>query len=157
MKTKAFLISFILGGVIVSIPAILPVLAADSATKASNPSDFSDRDRMKSSEDEKKQLEQALKTGEEKDFYRRELEKMGWRIAAVNYNKPDYLEYEIVKGPSTYEVQVTFDNNSHKANKVDVAWNMWKADTTERALKVKRSISHGEQPPTPTVIASETR
>ena len=135
MKTKAVLISFILGGVIVSIPATLPVLAADSATKASNPSDFSDRDRMKSSEDEKKQLEQALKTGEEKDFYRRELEKLGWRIAAVNYNKPDYLEYEIVKGSSTYEVQVTFDKNSHKANKVDVAWNMWKADTTERALK----------------------
>ena len=135
MKTRAVLLTIILGGVTASVSATVPVLAADSTTKASNPSDFSDRDRMKSSEDEKKQLEQALKTGEEKDFYRRELEKMGWRITAVNYNKPDYLEYEIVKGPSTYEVQVTFDKNSHKANKVDVEWNMWKADTTERALK----------------------
>ena len=135
MKTKAVLISIVLGGVIVSVPAAIPVLAADSTTKAGNPGDFSDRDRMKSSEDEKKQLEQALKTGEEKDFYRRELDKMGWQITAVNYNKPDYLEYEIVKGPSTYEVQVTFDKNSRKANKVDVEWNMWKADATERALK----------------------
>jgi len=78
MKTKAVLISIVLGGVIVSVPAAIPVLAADSTTKAGNPGDFSDRDRMKSSEDEKKQLEQALKTGEEKDFYRRELDKMGW-------------------------------------------------------------------------------
>ena len=135
MRTRAVLLTIILGGVTASVSASVPVLAADNTTKASNPSDFSDRDRMKSSEAEKKQLEQALKTGEEKDFYRRELEKMGWRIAAVNYNKPDYLEYEIVKGSSTYEVQVTFDKNSHKANKVDVEWNMWKADATERALK----------------------
>jgi len=131
MKIKAVLVSIILGGV----SATIPVLAADSTTKAGNPGDYSDRDRMKSSADEKKQLEQALKTGEEKDFYRRELETMGWQITAVNYNKPDYLEYEIVKGPSTYEVQATFDKNSRKATKVDVEWNMWKADATERALK----------------------
>ena len=129
MKTRLVLLSIVLGGLSVSIPAAIPVLAAD------NPSAYSDRDRMKSSSDEKKQLEQALKTGEEKDFYRRELERMGWQITAVNYDKPDYLEYEIVKGPSTYEVQVNFDKNSHKSNKVDVAWNMWKADSTERALK----------------------
>jgi uncharacterized protein YmfQ (DUF2313 family) len=135
MKTKTVLVSIILSGVIVSVPATVPVLAAEGTTKAGNPSDYSDRDRMKSSADEKKQLEEALKTGEEKDFYRRELEKMGWQITAVNYNKPDYLEYEIVKGPSTYEVQVTLDKNSHKANKVDVEWNMWKAEATERALK----------------------
>ena len=89
----------------------------------------------KASKDEKEKLEQALKTGEEKDFYRRELEKMGWQITSVNYDKPDYLEYEIVKGKSSYEVQVDFDKNSHKATKVDVATNVWKTDATERALK----------------------
>jgi uncharacterized protein YmfQ (DUF2313 family) len=136
MKTRAVLLSIILGGVTLSVPTTIPLLAADNTMKsASNPSDYSDRERMKSSNEEKKQLEQALKTGEEKDFYRRELERMGWQITAVNYDKPDYLEYEVVKGPSTYEVQVSFDKNSHKANKVDVAWNMWKADATERALK----------------------
>lgn len=135
MKTRAVMLTIILGGLTVSVPATLPVLAADSTTKSGNPADFSDRDRMKSSEDEKKQLEQALKTGEEKDFYRRELEKMGWQITAVNYNKPDYAEYEIVKGPSTYEVQINFDKNSHKANKVNVAGNAWKAEATNKALK----------------------
>ncbi|MDP2665705.1 MAG: hypothetical protein Q8P23_03690 [bacterium] len=136
MKTRAVLLSIILGGVSVSIPATIPVLAAaDNMKAATNSSDFSDRERMKSSADEKKQLEQVLKTGEDRDFYRRDLEKMGWQITAVNYDKPDYLEYEIVKGPSTYEIQVDFDKNSHKATKVNVAWNMWKADATEKALK----------------------
>src|ERR1700757_3861469 len=135
MKTRAVLLSIILGGMIVSVPATIPVLAADNMKAADNPSAYSDRDRMKSSSDEKKQLEQALKTGEEKDFYRRELEKMGWQITSVNYDKPDYLEYEIVKGQSTYEVQIDLDKNSHKANKVNVAYNLWKADATNKALK----------------------
>jgi uncharacterized protein YmfQ (DUF2313 family) len=99
---------------------------------------YSDRDRERSSRDEKKALEQALKTGESKDFYRRELEKMGWKVTSVNYDKPDYVEYEIVKGDSTYEVQIDFDNNSRKATKVDVAVNAWKAEATERALKGDR-------------------
>src|ERR1700694_3705790 len=114
MKTRAVLLSIILGGMTVSIPATVPVLAAGNDMKAaSNASEYSDRDRMKSSTDEKKQLEQALKPGEDKDFYRRELEKMGWQITAINYDKPGYVEYEIVKGPSTYEVQISLDKNSH--------------------------------------------
>src|SRR5262249_16839328 len=136
MKTRAVLLSIILGSTTVIVPATIPVWAAgDTMKTSSNPSEYSDRDRMKSSADEKKQLEQALKTGEEKDFYRRELEKMGWQITAVNYDKPDYVEYEIVKGQSTYEVQLDFDKNSLKANKVNVAYNLWKAEATNKALK----------------------
>jgi hypothetical protein len=60
---------------------------------------------------------------------------MGWKITSVNYDKPDYAEYEIVKGDQTYEVQIDLDKNSHKATKVDVATNVWKADSTENALK----------------------
>jgi hypothetical protein len=40
-----------------------------------------------------------------------------------------------VKGTSTYEVQVDLDKNSHKANKVHVAYNLWKADATNQAIK----------------------
>src|SRR5215510_4722990 len=137
MKTRAVLLSIILGGAGFALPTTDLLFAADNKP-ASNPSDYSDRDRMRSSGDEKKQLEQALKTGEEKAFYRRELEKMGWQITAVNYDKPDYLEYEIVKGKSSYEVQIDFDKNSHKATKVDVTTNAWKADSTERALEGKK-------------------
>ena len=100
-----------------------------------NPSRFSDRDRMKSAKSQEEKLEQALKTGEEKDFYRRQLEKMGWKVTSVNYNKPDYVEYEIVKGDTSYEVQIDIDKNSNKATKVDVVTNVWKTDATKNALK----------------------
>jgi len=106
-----------------------------------NPERYSERDRRKSWGDEKDRLEKALKTGEEKSFYRRELEKLGYRVTAVNYDKPDYVEYEIVKGHETYEVQIDIDNNSHKATKVDVTTNMWKADATKKALEQTETSS----------------
>ena len=59
---------------------------------------------------------------------------MGWTITAVNKDKPDYAEWEIVKGDQSYEVQLNFDKASHKANKIDVTTNMWQAEATERAL-----------------------
>jgi uncharacterized protein YmfQ (DUF2313 family) len=99
-----------------------------------NPTRYSDRDRMKSSKDQEDKLEKALKTGEDKDFYRKQLEKMGWKITSVNYDKPDYVEYEIVKGDQSYEVQIDFDKDSRKATKIDVALNAWKADATKKAL-----------------------
>jgi uncharacterized protein YmfQ (DUF2313 family) len=104
-----------------------------------NPTRYSDRDRMRSSKDEEDKLEKALKPGEEKDFYRRQLEKMGWKITSVNYDKPDYVEYEIVKGDQTYEVQIDLNNNSRKATKVDVALNAWKADATKKALNQRQA------------------
>ena len=103
MKTRNVVLTIALVGMLVSVPATIPsTLAADN--RPSDSSIYSDRDRAKSSKDETDKLEQALKTGEEKPFYRRELEKMGWQITAVNYDKPEYLEYEIVKGDNSYEV-----------------------------------------------------
>ncbi|HEV8719093.1 MAG TPA: hypothetical protein VGW77_00460 [Candidatus Binatia bacterium] len=93
---------------------------------------------MKSSKNEKEKIEQVLKTGEEKAFYRRELEKMGWKITSVNYDRPDYVEYEIVKNDTSYEVQIDLDKNSHKSTKVDVVTNAWKTDATEKALEQQR-------------------
>jgi hypothetical protein len=135
MKTRAMVLSMTFAGAMLLVPATARVFAAG------NSSDYSDRERMKSSADEKKQLEQSLKTGEDKEYYRRELERMGWQITSVNYDKPDYLEYEIVKGPSTYEVQADFDKNTHKSTKVDVTWNIWRADATKRALEGEKVAS----------------
>lgn len=144
MKMRTILVTLIVGGVTLPTPAYVLAQGADkprerdrveSPRKTSDSSRYSDRDRERSSRDEKKALEQALKTGESKDFYRRELEKKGWQVTSVNHDKPDYVEYEIVKGDSTYEVQMDFDKNSNKAKKVDVTANAWKAEATERALK----------------------
>src|ERR687892_2247274 len=129
MRIERLFFSVLVGGMLVSAP-----VAALSATKDDG-SKYSDRDRMRSAKGDEEKLEQALKTGEEKAFYRRELEKMGWHITSVNYDKPDYLEYEIVKGDQSFEVQIDVDKNSHKATKVDVTTNAWKTDATKQALK----------------------
>jgi uncharacterized protein YmfQ (DUF2313 family) len=100
---------------------------------------FSDRDRKSNWEKGKEDLTRALKVGEEKPFYRRELTKLGYQVTSVNSDKPDYVEYEIVKGDSTYEIQMDVDKNSHKVTKVDVGTNMWKADATEQALKNRQA------------------
>jgi uncharacterized protein YmfQ (DUF2313 family) len=140
-----------MGTVTVPITVTVPVTRSFSADRSArserlealtDASRYSDRDRMKTAKDDEDRLEQALKTGEEKPFYRRELEKLGWHITAVNYDKADYVEYEIVKGKDSYEVQIDFDKNSHKATKIDVAPNIWKADATERALRDAKKVDY---------------
>jgi uncharacterized protein YmfQ (DUF2313 family) len=139
MKTQAALLSIVFAGVTLTVP-VYGTFAADRVKSTEPASRYSDRDRRKASKDSEDKLEQALKTGEEKDFYRRQLEKMGWKITSVNYDKPDYVEYEVVKGDDSYEVQIDFDKNSRKATKVDVALNAWKTDATEQALRDGKNI-----------------
>ena len=134
MKVPTVLLTVVFAGVTLTVP-VSGTVAAERVKSAGNTNRYSDGDRVKASKDSEDKLEQALKTGEEKAFYRRELEKMGWKITSVNYDKPDYVEYEIVKGDESYEVQIGFDKNSRKANKVDVTLNAWKADATKQALK----------------------
>jgi hypothetical protein len=134
MVSKFFAMSVL--GVLIS---AAPVAAADRGGAASSDrgsgdvNQYSDRDRSKAWNSEKDKLEQALKPGQDKNYYRQQLEKMGYKVTAVNYDKPDYVEYEIVKGDDSYEVQI--DMNQGKATKIDVATNMWKAEATEKALK----------------------
>ena len=134
MKPYTAVLTIVIAGASVTVPISTQAIAAERVQKSEDGSRYSDRDRMKKSKGEEDKLEQALKTGEEKAFYRRELEKMGWQITSVNYDKPDYVEYEIVKGNDSYEVQIDMDKNSHKATKVDVALNAWKTDATDKAL-----------------------
>jgi uncharacterized protein YmfQ (DUF2313 family) len=81
------------------------------------------------------ELQKNLPPGQASDAYRRKLEDMGYKITSTNYDKPDYLEYEVVKGDQTWEIQIDVDDNTHKATKVDVAQNLWKTDATKAALE----------------------
>jgi uncharacterized protein YmfQ (DUF2313 family) len=141
MKQRTALLSIVIAGMTVSVP-ITTSFAADRVQRTENAVRYSDREHMKNARNEEDKLERALKTGEEKAFYRRELEKMGWQITAVNYDKPDYLEYEIVKGDDSYEVQIDLDKNSRKASKVDVALNVWKTEATENALASRKKADY---------------
>jgi uncharacterized protein YkuJ len=103
--------------------------------KANNLLKFSDREHREQWERGKEELTRLLKSGEERDFYRRELEKAGYAITSVNYDKADSFEYEIVKDDRTYEVQVDLDRNSQRASRVNVGTNLWPAETTSQIMK----------------------
>lgn len=97
---------------------------------------YRDRTYMKAWSGDKDRLEKTLGTGHDRGYYMAELKKMGYQVTSTNDNEKDYVEYEVVKGTNSYEVQVDFDNG--KSTKVDVATNMWKAEGTERALDMKK-------------------
>jgi hypothetical protein len=69
------------------------------------------------------------------DTYQRKLKGLGYKIAATNYNNPDYLEYEIVKGDQTWEVQIDVDEDTNKATEVDIAPNVWQTDATRSLVR----------------------
>ena len=102
---------------------------------ASTDKNFSDRMRMKPWSDEKAQLESRMKLGEGKAFYAKALADNGYQITSINADKPDYLEYEVVKGNDSWEVQIDFDKAGAKASKVDITSNLWRSDATKNAMK----------------------
>lgn len=112
--------------------------SAERSRDRTDGSRFSDRSRKSQWERGKEELARALKPGEERDFYRKELSKLGYQITSVNQDKPDYLEYEVVKGDQTYEIQLDLDKSSRKATKVEISTNMWKADVTDQILKGRK-------------------
>jgi len=93
---------------------------------------YSDRMRMKTWTGEKDKLQKMLAVGHDKAWYAAELKKLGYQVTSVNESEKDYLEYEIVKGEDTYEVQIDMANN--KGKKVDVTTNQWQSEATEKAL-----------------------
>jgi uncharacterized protein YmfQ (DUF2313 family) len=91
------------------------------------------------------ELQKNLSPGQPADAYRRKLENLGYKVTSVNYDKPDYLEYEVVKGDQTWEVQVDVDQDTHRATKVDVVQNLWKTDATKAALEDNRRVATNDE------------
>ena len=58
---------------------------------------------------------------------------MGYQVTSVNDNEADHLEMEVVKGDTSYEVKVDFDEKTKKSTDVDVAPNIWETEATEKA------------------------
>ncbi len=94
----------------------------------------SDRENYKPWSNEKEVLKGMLKAGEGKDFYRKTLADNGYMITSINADKADRVEYEVVKGAHSYEVQIDFDKAGAKASKVEVESNLWRADSTKAAM-----------------------
>jgi len=91
-----------------------------------------DRDAMNA---DREALEQKLSAGKNRADYAKILQANGYRIAAINDDKKDYLEYEVVKGQHSYEVQLDFKDGVARATEIDVVTNLWRADATERMME----------------------
>ena len=91
----------------------------------------SDRRYMKDWTDEKEKLQAALPPNMKVVDYKKKLQQMGYKISSVNDREPDYVEYEIVKGQNSFEVQIDRDPKTQMATKVAVASNAWDAPGTD--------------------------
>jgi ribosomal protein S6 len=95
---------------------------------------YSDRAVSKDLNADRDALQQSILTGQSIDQIKNKLSSMGYQITAVNDSEKDYVEYEVVKGKRSYEVQVDLDANA-KSKKVDIAPNLWRASSTKAALR----------------------
>lgn len=112
--------------------------AADTtAVMTAQPANMTDRQMAKSGnmKADREQLQRKLVAGKSRADYEKILRDNGYRISAINEDKKDYLEYEVVKGRSSYEVQIDFKNGAAMATKIEVDNNMWRAEATERMMK----------------------
>lgn len=87
------------------------------------------------------QLQKHLPPGQPADSYSKKIEELGYRITATNYNNPDYLEYELVRGDQTWEVQIDVDDDTNRATKVDIAQNVWKTEATDQMLEQRERMA----------------
>jgi uncharacterized protein YfiM (DUF2279 family) len=122
-------------------PAKAPAMTSSAAAPARDTMSYSDRERMKPWQDEKGRLEQSLKVGDSKESYMKAIAAQGYTITSINADKPDYLEYEVVKDANSYEVQIDLDKNTHMGSKVEVATNMWRTDATKQAMRTGKATA----------------
>ena len=86
-----------------------PVMNDKATVPMNKHLDYSDRSRAKAWASDKDMLAAQLKAGASKADYMKAIANAGFTITAINADKPDYLEYEVVKGKDSYEVQIDLD------------------------------------------------
>ena len=114
--------------------ATMQAAGSGAAAAERNFESWSDRARIDQHMNEKQALQNRLESVQARDGYRRALEEAGYRITSINYDTAESVEYEVVKGTDSYEVQLEFDGNQARATSIDVATNIWRADSTRRAM-----------------------
>lgn len=109
--------------------------ATASVAADADPAKHSWQDRMglESYEQQREALEESLSSATTVEALRAGLQKAGYRLTAINQESDSDVEYEVVKGDHTFEVQA--DIADGKLKDIDVSNNIWRADSTKRALK----------------------
>lgn len=93
-----------------------------------------DSDRMADWNEEHQILRGMLPAGEPIDSYMRRMGMLGYRVTAVNDSAPDHIEWEVVRGNDSFEVQLHKTPDTDQVNEVDVTMNIWPSKETKQAL-----------------------
>ena len=95
---------------------------------------YSDSKYMDSWGEEKEALEASLPVGKTVADYQKMLKDKGYKITSINDVDDDNVEFEVVKGDHSFEVQLDRDPSSKLVNEIDVSTNIWQSEETEKAL-----------------------
>ena len=95
---------------------------------------YSDSEYMDSWGQEKDALEASMPVGKAVSDYQKMLQDKGYQITSINDVDDDNVEFEVVKGDHSFEVQLERDPSTKIVNEVDVSTNMWQSEETEKAL-----------------------
>jgi hypothetical protein len=106
-------------------------------------------------EKERERLEQVLSRVTDRSEFASAIVAEGYRLAAVNADEPDYLEFEIVKDRASHEVRIEFDPSTRRVRDLDVDKNIWLADTTRRMLEDPSYVAAAPLAPSPGGGASD--
>ena len=68
------------------------------------------------------------------DDYATMLRGLGYEITSVNDREREYVEWEIVRGLQSFEIQMERHPQSRLVTGLDVTSNLWRSDATQAAL-----------------------
>ncbi|WP_319783730.1 hypothetical protein [Oceanisphaera sp. IT1-181] len=111
--------------------------ASDVTFDKEHPGRYSDAQFADTWAQEKEALAAAMPVGKKFDDYKKILEDRGYQITSINDVDDDDVEFEIVKGDHSFEVNLERDDDTQVVNEVEVSNNIWHSEETEKALDKK--------------------
>lgn len=108
--------------------------ASDVKFDKDNEGRYSDAQFADTWTQEKEALIKAMPVGKEFADYKKILEDKGYQITSVNDQDDDEIEFEIVKGDHSFEVNLEYEDDSKVVDEVKVTNNIWHSEETEKAL-----------------------
>jgi len=93
-----------------------------------------DRERIGQYTNEKEKLQTQLTGAGSVDQLRKMISDAGYMVTSINEQSDDEVEYEVVKGDTSFEVSAESDGRE-TLSEVTVTNNLWRADETERAMR----------------------
>ncbi|ART78987.1 hypothetical protein [Oceanisphaera avium] len=108
--------------------------ASDVKFDKDNPGRYSDAQFADTWTQEKAALVEAMPVGKKFEDYKKILEDKGYQITSINDQDDDEIEFEIVKGDHSFEVNLERDDDSKVVDEVKVTNNIWHSEETEKAL-----------------------